>query len=242
MLRPDHHSPKPYPAQRYRLSPVATLDQVVDGEDIRDLLDHRRTLWDYYDRRVTGRPPGFTNAHAYWTGLGVEVEIDDIVSEAVQLERQLKELSPGTFVEVGAGPGTFTNLVPGRGIALDQSRRALEVLRGVAPRVSAVQADALHLPLPDRSVERFIASHLYGLLLPSERQELLAEAHRVADEIVILDAGRPEGVMAEDWQERKLPDGGRFKVFRRHFDPEVLAAEVGGDILFGGQFYVLVRA
>ncbi|HLX87877.1 MAG TPA: hypothetical protein VKR22_05430 [Acidimicrobiales bacterium] len=45
---------------------------------------------------------------------------------------------------------------------------------------------------------------------------------------------------AEEWQERTLPDGESFKVFRRHFDPEVLAGEVGGDVLFGGQFYVLV--
>lgn len=36
---------------------------------------HRRSLWEYYDRRVTGRLPGLANAHAYWTGLGVTVEV-----------------------------------------------------------------------------------------------------------------------------------------------------------------------
>jgi|SRR5579862_1217291 len=98
----------------------------------------------------------------------------------------------------------------------------------------------MRLPLPNQAVMRFFSSHLYGLLLPSERQGLLAEAHRVASEIVLVDASRPKGVRAEEWQERTLPDGESFKVFRRHFDPEVLAGEVGGDVLFGGQFYVLV--
>jgi hypothetical protein len=78
------------------------------------------------------------------------------------------------------------------------------------------------------------------LLLPGERESFLAEAHRVASEVVILDAGCPEGVNAEEWQERTLPGGDRYRVFRRHFDADALAAEVGGVVLFAGQFYVLV--
>ena len=69
---------------------------------------HRRSLWAYYDRRVAGRLPGLANAHAYWTGLGVTVEVEDIAAEAAQLERLVRELSAVRFVEVGAGPGTFT--------------------------------------------------------------------------------------------------------------------------------------
>ena len=63
---------------------------------------------------------------------------------------------------------------------------------------------------------------------PCAREPFLAEAHRVASEVVILDAGRPLGVSAEEWQERTLPGGGRYRVFRRHFDADALAAEVGG--------------
>jgi SAM-dependent methyltransferase len=213
---------------------------VVGDGRTSELVAHRRALWDYYNRRVTGRPPAFENAHAYWTGLGVEVEIADIAYEAAQLTDKLRELSPVPFVDVGAGPGTFTSLVPGPGIALDQSRRALEVLRAQVPGIPAAQADALRLPLPDGAVVRFFSSHVYGLLLPSERQVFLAEARRVASELILVDAGRPKGVRAEEWQERRLPDGGAFKVFRRHFDADVLAAEVGGDVLFAGRFYVLV--
>jgi SAM-dependent methyltransferase len=180
------------------------------------------------------------NAHAYWTGLGVTVEVEDIAAEAAQLERLLRELSAVRFVEVGAGPGTFTGYLAGRGIAIDQSRRALDVLRTLAPGVPVIQADATALPLPAHAVDRFFSAHLYGLLVPSEREPFLAEAHRVASEVVILDAGRPLGVSAEEWQERTLPGGGRYRVFRRHFDAEPLAAEVGGVVLFAGQFYVLV--
>jgi len=46
------------------------------------------------------------------------------------------------------------------------------------------------MPLP-YAFDRFFSAHLYGLLLPSEREPFLAEAHRVASEVVILDAGRP---------------------------------------------------
>ncbi len=202
--------------------------------------EHRRSLWEYYDRRVTGRLPGLANAHTYWTGLGVTVEVEDIAAEAAQLERLLRGLSAVRFVEVGAGPGTFTGYLAGRGIAIDQSRRALDALRTVVPEVPVIQADATALPVPTHAFDRFFSAHLYGLLLPSEREPFLAEAHRVASEVVILDAGRPPGVSAEEWQERTLPRGGHYRVFRRHFDADALAAEVGGVVLFAGQFYVLV--
>ena len=202
--------------------------------------DHRRSLWEYYDRRVTDRLPGIANAHAYWNDLGVKVTIDDIVSEVGQLERGLRELPPTRFVDVGAGPGSFTGFLPGSGLAIDQSQRALRALQVAVPHVPVIRADALRLPLADRSVGRFFAAHLYGLLLADERRDLLVEARRVAREVLILDAGRPEGVEAAEWQERTLNDGRQYQVFRRHFDAETLAAEVGGQVLFHGAFYVLV--
>jgi len=219
--------------------PDDSLRSVI-SESPNEREQHRRSLWEYYDRRVTGRLPGLANAHAYWTGLGVTVEVEDIAAEAAQLERLLRELSAVRFVEVGAGPGTFTGYLAGTGIAIDQSRRALDVLRTVAPEVPVIQADATALPVPAHAFDRFFCAHVYGLLLPSERELFLAEAYRVASEVVILDAGRPLGVAAEEWQERTLPSGGHYRVFRRHFDADALAAEVGGVVLFAGQFYVLV--
>lgn len=221
---------------------LATLDSVISDQSTEDPPGHRRSLWDYYDRRVTDRPPGLANAHAYWSGLGVKVAITEIESEALQLERRLRALDPMRFVELGAGPGTFTGFLPGQGIAIDQSQRALSRLRAHVANVPVLRADALRLPLQDNAVPRCFTSHLYGLLLPTERSAFLAETRRVSDELVILDAGRPQGVSAEEWQERTLPDGGQYRVFRRHFDAEVLAGEVRGEILFDGRFYVMVVA
>jgi hypothetical protein len=105
-----------------------------------------------------------------------------------------------------------------------------------------VRADGGSLPLKDKAVDRFFAAHLYGLLEGDDRHSLLQEARRVADEVIILDAGRPPGVNAEQWQDRTLPEGGSYRVYRRHFDPTTLAGEIRGQVLFAGRFYVLARA
>jgi hypothetical protein len=84
------------------------------------------------------------------------------------------------------------------------------------------------------------AAHIYGLLTEGDRGLFLTEGHRIAEELVIVDAGRPSGVPAEHWQRRTLGDGGTFEVFRRHFDAETLAAEIDGRALFSGRFYVVV--
>jgi hypothetical protein len=91
-------------------------------------------------------------------------------------------------------------------------------------------------------LERVFATHIYGLLRKPERGWFLAEAHRVADELIVLDAGRPVGVPAEQTQRRTLSGGGRFEIYRRHFDAEELAQELGGRPVFSGRFYVLVIA
>ncbi len=93
----------------------------------------------------------------------------------------------------------------------------------------------------DRAVVRVFAAHIYGLLTEDQRGQFLSEARRVADEIVVVDAGRPLGVPSEHWQRRSL-GGETFMVFRRHFDSEALAAEVDGRPLFSGRFYVVVSA
>jgi SAM-dependent methyltransferase len=210
----------------------------MDGQD----AEHRRSVWEYYDRRVVEGVRGIGHAHAYWSGLGVSVEVGDIEGEAAEVERWLRSLAPVPFLEAGCGPGTFTSMLAGWGVAVDQSDSAVRLVRSKLPRIQVLQADAGCLPVKDEAVARLFAAHLYGLLQAEERGALLWEARRVAREIVILDAGRPSGVNAEEWQDRTLPDGGRYRIYRRHFDPGVLAKEIGGEELFAGRFYVLARA
>jgi len=177
----------------------------------------------------------------YWSGLGVGVTAEDVEWEATQVRAILGALPETTFIEAAAGPGTFTGLLAGCGVALDQSPAALARLHTDHPEVSVVRGDVTALPFRDRSFRRYFAAHIYGILERDDGQRLLQDAARVADEVLILDAGRPTGVVAEEWQDRTLPDGGHYRIYRRHFEPDVLASEIGGSVLFGGSFYVLVR-
>ena len=197
-------------------------------------------MWEYYDRRATQGVRGVNHAVEYWTGLGVDATVADIEGEAEQLVHYLRGFAPARFVEVGAGPGTFTATLPGRGIALDQSEASLRVLLAGQAHVPVVRADTLRLPIPDQGVERVFATHIYGILGSDDRQTLLSEAKRVARQLVIVDAGRPAGVPAEHWQDRTLPDGSSWRIHRSHFEGPDLAAEVDGNLLFAGRFYVLV--
>ena len=202
----------------------------------------RRRLWEYYDRRAQEGQRTLRHAAEYWTGLGVKTIEADIEAEGLELRGFLHSLGPATFVEVGAGPGTFTPDILGWGLALDQSDAALRVLRASSPTIPAVRADACRLPFSDRALERIFATHIYGLLRKSDRESFLAEAHRVADELIVLDAGRPIGVPAEQIQRRSLSGSGSFEIYRRHFNAEELAQELGGRPVFAGRFYVLVIA
>jgi SAM-dependent methyltransferase len=209
---------------------VAITEQVGD----------QPSSWEYYDRRAAEGTRTIGHALAYWTGLGVQATAADIEAEALEVQRLLRSMKPACFVEIGAGPGTFTADLPGWGIALDQSEAALRVLRSGPAETPVVRADALRLPLRDRAVVRAFAAHIYGLLIEQERLSFLSEARRVADRLVVVDAGRPVGVAAEQWQQRTLSGGERFSIYRRHFDAEQLARELDGRPLFSGRFYVLV--
>jgi hypothetical protein len=200
-------------------------------------------MWAYYDRRVAQREPGPQNVLSYFVGLGVDADPEDIDAELRGVGLCLSRLPTMTFVDLGAGPGgAFTLQLHGRGIAVDQSDSALQQFRTVAPRIPAVRADAMALPIRSKTVGRVFISHLYGLLLPNERASLLAEAWRVGEELVILDSGRPSGAQREEWQTRTLPDGSTYPIYRRHLDVDTLLREVGGQALFDGEYFVLIRA
>ena len=92
------------------------------------------------------------------------------------------------------------------------------------PGGRAVQGDAVPLPFADDAFDRVFTANFYGHLLADERAAFLAEARRVAPALVVLDAALQPGGAAEEWQERKLNDGSRHRVYKRFFTPEGLAA------------------
>jgi SAM-dependent methyltransferase len=209
---------------------------------VTSLQDRRVSLWTYYDRRSPEYIGGVNGACRYFRSLGVAAEPEVIGTELRDVTRELARLQPCSFLDVGAGPGLFTGQLPGSGFAIDQSETALHRLRRNVRDVPPIRADATALPLCADAVTRLFAGHLYGHLEPPERATFLAEARRVADELVILDSGRPPGAHSEEWQTRSLSDGSSYTVYKRHFDIDVLLSEVGGEPLFGGHYYVLVRS
>jgi len=202
----------------------------------------RTSLWTYYERRAPDYDGGVSGAEKYFSSLGAEADPKVIAAEREQVIRALSRLPPARFLDVGAGPGVFTTLLPGRGCALDQSEAALQRLRRNSAGVPVLRGDAARLPLAAKALARVFAGHLYGHLEEEERVAFLTEVRRVADELVILDSGRPSGARAEEWQRRTLADGTSYTVYKRHFEVDVLLAEVGGEALFSGRYFVLVRS
>jgi ubiquinone/menaquinone biosynthesis C-methylase UbiE len=200
-------------------------------------------MWQYYDRRIAYREPGAKNVLSYFLGLGASADLDKIEDELDAVRRLLRGLPETTYLDIGCGPtGEFTSQVPGAGCAMDQSEAVLRQLGKRLPRLPLLRADAMRLPVADNSIGRVFISHLYGLLLPDEAAELLAEVRRVANEMVILDSGRPPGTEREGWQTRSLPDETSYPIFRRHLEVETLADEIGGDPVFNGQYFVMASA
>ena len=163
--------------------------------------------------------------------------------ELAALEQAVRSLPTARTLDVAAGSGYFTRFLPGHVVALDQSANMIEVAKERQTADEYVLGDALELPFEDGSFERVFTGHFYGHLDDAERERFLVEARRVAQELVVLDSAWREGIEHDEWQERVLLDGSRWQVFKRYFDPEDLAAELGGGrTVFAGTWFVVVQA
>jgi demethylmenaquinone methyltransferase/2-methoxy-6-polyprenyl-1,4-benzoquinol methylase len=164
--------------------------------------------------------------------------------EAVRsLEEALARLPAATTLDVACGTGFLTRHLPGAVTALDQSERMLAVAGQRVPEASLVKGDALELPFEDSSFERVFTAHFYGHLEQPERLDFLAEARRVAPELIVVDSAVRPDHEREEWQTRVLNDGSSFSVYKRYFDASALAAELGGGkVLHQSPWFVMARA
>jgi demethylmenaquinone methyltransferase/2-methoxy-6-polyprenyl-1,4-benzoquinol methylase len=165
-------------------------------------------------------------------------------SELAALGRVLVGLPRGRVLDVVCGTGLFSHYLRGHVVALDQSERMLKVARSRIPAAALVRAVVPALPFGDATFDRLVTSHFYGHLVEVEAVAFLAEARRVAPELVVVDAAAYQGVQPDGWRERTLRDGSRYTIYKRHFTAERLLAELGGDgeVLFAGRFFVAVRS
>jgi len=192
----------------------------------------------YYERRA----PEYDD---WWLGLGRFTELDrpGWHEEVEQLIAVLAALPPARVLDVACGTGFLTRHLQGEVTGLDQSPAMLEITASRGAGIRTVQGDAVPLPFADGAFHRVFTGSFYGHLLENERARFLAEARRVAPEIVVLDAALREGGVPEEWQERKLNDGSRHRVYKRFFTADGLASELGGGrVLHAGDWFVMVAA
>jgi len=160
-----------------------------------------------------------------------------------ELQEDVAALPPARTLDVACGTGFLTRRLRGEITALDQSERMLEVAAQRVPAAVFVSGDALALPFADGSFHRLFTGHFYGHLQDRERDAFLAEAHRVANELVIVDSARRPDHEPEEWQERVLNDGSRYEVYKRFFDPDALVQELGGgSVLHASRWFVMVSS
>jgi ubiquinone/menaquinone biosynthesis C-methylase UbiE len=181
----------------------------------------------------------------WWLGLGRfrERERPGWEEELAALRRTLESMPPTRTLDVACGTGFLTRYLPGEITGLDQSPSMLEVAAEQAPDAELVLGDGISLPFGDGSFDRVFTSHFYGHLVDEERNAFLAEARRVAPELVIADASVAHSPVAEEYQERILNDGSRWEVYKRFFTGEGLAVELGGGrVLHEGGWFVVVAS
>ena len=184
---------------------------------------------EYYDTRAPEYDEWYLG-----TGLFAARDRPNWDAAVAALERDLAALPPVRTLDVACGTGFLTRHLAGEVVGLDQSARMLQVAAERLPAAQFVQGDALALPFPDGEFERVFTAHFYGHLQPGERERFLAEALRVARQLVVVDAATRADQAAEQLQDRVLNDGSQFQVYKRYFDAAALAAELGppGAVVF----------
>jgi demethylmenaquinone methyltransferase/2-methoxy-6-polyprenyl-1,4-benzoquinol methylase len=192
----------------------------------------------YYDRRA----PEYDD---WWLGTGLYADRDRPGWEEAlrELEQAIAALPAVRTLDVACGTGFLLRHLRGEIVGLDASGRMLAEARRQAPHARFVRGDALALPFPDDAFDRVFTSYFYCHLEEAERARFLAEARRVAPELVVV-GSRWNGTDARTrWEERRLKDGSRWRVYKRVFEPDELADELdGGDVLLANRWFVMVRA
>jgi len=191
----------------------------------------------YYDRRA----PEYDD---WWLGRGLYAgrERPGWEDELRGLEGASRDLPPVRTLDVACGTGFLTRHLPGDVVGLDASERMLEIAREQVPRARFEHGDALALRFDDGAFDRVFTSYFYCHLEDAERKRFLAEARRVASELVVVASIRGDGDEPERWEDRRLKDGSEWQVYKRVFEGPDLAAELKGEVVFKGRWFVVVRA
>jgi ubiquinone/menaquinone biosynthesis C-methylase UbiE len=192
----------------------------------------------YYNQRA----PEYDD---WWLGTGqfAQRERPGWADEVVAVIGVVAALPAVRVLDVACGTGFLTAHLAGEVVGLDQSTEMLRIAAQRMPHGRVLCGEAVPLPFVDGDFDRVFTSHFYGHLPGDERSDFLAEARRVAAQLVVVDAALREDVEPEEWQERVLDDGSRHRVYKRYFRASELAEELGGGtVLHDGRWFVAVEA
>jgi ubiquinone/menaquinone biosynthesis C-methylase UbiE len=191
----------------------------------------------YYEQRAAEYDQWYDG-----TGLFAARDRPGWVEDREALVAAVGSLPPARTLDVACGTGYLTRHLRGEVTGLDQSASMVELASARIPGARFVNADALPLPFGDDQFDRVFTGHFYGHLEGEARTRFLAEAARVARELVVADSAVRPDHEPEEWQERVLNDGSRHEVYKRYFTGEGLAEELGGgEVLHAGPWFVVVR-
>lgn len=211
-----------------------------------------------FDRGAHGHKVGMAFAtdpatHAYyearaaeyddwWTGGGrfVDRERPGWAREVDRLFTLVAALPPARTLDVACGTAFLGRHLRGLIVGLDQSPSSVTIAQSRLPDGVALVGDALSLPFAASSSRRVFTGHFYGHLPPAERARFLAEARRVAGEVIVVDTARRPGVEPERWETRVLDDGSEHRVFKRFLTGAQLVEELGPgtEVLLEGSWFV----
>lgn len=187
----------------------------------------------YYDQRAGEYDDWYTGK-----GMFATRERPGWQAEVTALVKFVAQLPARRTLDVACGTAFLTRHLTGYSVGVDQSAAMVAMAQSRLPHGLALRADALDLPFADGAFERVFTGHFYGHLPERERDAFLAEARRVAAELIVVDTARRPGVPAERWDRRVLDDGSTHRVFKRFLSGPRLAEEIGGTVLLDGRWFV----
>jgi demethylmenaquinone methyltransferase/2-methoxy-6-polyprenyl-1,4-benzoquinol methylase len=181
----------------------------------------------------------------WWLGTGshAERERPGWSAEVEELIGVVESLPSARVLDVACGTGFLTQHLRGDRVALDQSARMVEIAAARMPHARVIQVDVPPLPFDDGEFDRVFTSLFFHHLSSDGRAEFIAEALRVARELVVVEDLRRPNAPADETREFVLDDGSHHHMHRHSFTAAELVAELaGGQVLHEGRWFVVVAA
>jgi ubiquinone/menaquinone biosynthesis C-methylase UbiE len=194
-------------------------DEPAPDPTVRSMRDYYEQCADAYDRRTAA------------SGGGAAGDDHERLAEFVA------GLAPGRVLDVGCGTGTITRHLRGQIVALDQSQAMLGIAAARLPDARLIHADVPPLPFADGEFDRVFTSSFYSHLASLElRQGFVAEALRVASELIVVEVARPANQSHSARERHRAPDGRIYEIDKLFWSGPELAAELSGDLVLACGF------